>query len=420
MKIRLYQIIMAMLFLGLAGVGAQASGLPMAKPEKVGFSTERLQRLTDYFKSEIEGGKLAGAVTLVSRYGKVVHFEAQGYADLATGKKMEKDSIFRLASMTKPITATALMMLYEEGKFQLSDPISKYLPELKDLQVYAGTNADGSVKTVPAERAPTMQDVLRHTAGFTAWWYDNPVAQMYRDVDITDYDAPASAVITKLAKIPLLYQPGTKWRYSHSNTVQGRLVEVISGAPLDMFFTKRLSGPMGLEDIAFWAPPEKHNRVPNIYNLGDDGKLHELKGPIVSDRYLRELALKNGDGGLVSSAADYWHFAQMMLNGGELDGKRFLGPETVALMTRDHIAPITDRGPTLSPGYGYGLGGSVLVDTIEAATPGPAGAYGWGGGYGPRFWIDRDNGIVAILMIQRREREYLPEMRSLVYSALIQ
>ncbi len=380
--------------------------LPMAKPESVGMSTERLERIGERMQWYVDQKLVAGTVTLVARKGKVVHLEARGQRWVEQNQPMGEDAIFRIASMTKPITSVALMMLFEEGKFQLNDPISKWLPEFTTMQVAVPTEGDAAgvpYKLVPADKPITVEHVLTHTAGF---------ANSYRNAYTMPLEAKASApqspdetvadYVKRFAALPLNYQPGTKWEYSRATCVVGRLVEVMSGMTLDEFFRERIFKPLGMHDSHFYLPQEKLGRfVANYKPEGDDNHIVLVEAPDAESRFVKEPHnYFMGSGGLVSTVSDYWRFHQMMLNGGELNGVRILGRKTVELMTSNHTRdlPIWLRGP----GGGFGLGYSVTTDIGEANSMSSVGTYGWGGAYCTYFWVDPKEEVVGIIMAQVR------------------
>lgn len=395
-----------LLYLPLA---THAADLERAAPEDAGMSSERLDRLTEAMQAYVDDGKLAGMVALVSRNDKVVYLEAVGEADMETGRAMTPDTIVRIASMTKPVTSVAVMMLYEEGHFLLSDPIAKYLPELADLEVYESGEGDGMV-TRPAARQVTIHDLLTHQAGFI---YGNvitpgPLGAAYDAKAITlSGVVPAGIALpqtleeftTRLGQMPLAHDPGTQWSYGVSTDVLGRLVEVVSGMSLGDFFQARIFGPLGMTDTAFFVPEEKQDRFASVYTIGEDGAL-TLVGAAAERNYLNPTSQAlSGGGGLVSTAMDYARFSLMLLNGGALDGVRIVSPKTVDLMSMNHLP---DTHPTLPifPGAGFGLGFAVITDA--AATKGlvSEGEYSWAGFFSTDFWIDPEEDLVAVVLTQ--------------------
>ena len=387
-----------------------APDLPMAEPESVGMSRERLERINVAMQRYIDEDLVAGTVTLVARKGKVVHFEALGKRWEEENAPMTTDTIFRIASMTKPITSVALMMLYEEGHFLLTDPISKWLPEYAEMEVAIPAGEDYSgVPTIltPALRPITVRHILTHTAGLQSGYRGLLAAEYNRLSERQSPEETVGDVVTRLADLPLNYQPGDRWEYSRATDIVGRLVEVISGQTLDEFFRERIFDPLGMEDTHFYLPEEKVDRFAALYvPKGDDNAISLAEAPTAESRFVKEPHVYfMGAGGLVGTAEDYWRLHQMMLNGGELDGVRILGRKTVELMTRNHVGDLT---PWLTgPGYGFGLGYSVLLDPGEAGVPMSEGTYGWGGAFCTYFWVDPVEELIGIIMTQVRPYTHL-------------
>jgi CubicO group peptidase (beta-lactamase class C family) len=374
--------------------------LAVAKPEQVGLSSARLERVGNSFEAQIGRGRFPGAVVMVVRKGKIAYFEAFGQRDPATGARMTKDAIFRLYSMTKPFASVAAMMLVEDGKMTLADPVAKYLPQLESLQVAVpAPGADGKTTytLVPAERPMTVQDLLRHTSGLV---YSNNtpnqrVKEAYLAAGVDWRDVTPAEQIERLAKVPLAHQPGTVWEYGLSTDVLGRVVEAVSGVSLGAFLEKRLFGPLRMTDTAFLVPKAKVARLAQPFATDKEtGKPITLLDVTVPQ--------KNDAGGAGSAATtgDYARFLQMMLNGGQLDGVRVLSRATVAYMTADHLDTIKPAIVTLQPGYGFGLGFAVRKGTGVNSTVGSAGEYNWGGAAGTGFWVDPKEHLVAIMMTQ--------------------
>lgn len=388
-----------------------------SNPEEVGLSQERLNRIEPFMQSYIDEHKLPGMITMVARKGKIVHFEKYGIMDI--GKPMEPNTIFRIASMTKPITSVAVMMLYEEGYFQLDDPISKFIPEFNDLKVFSSKDSNG-IHVVDQIRPMTILDLLTHTSGLTygLGFGNTPVDSMYSAARINS--GSLKDMIQKLAKIPLLYQPGTKWHYSYSADVLGYLVEVISGKPLDVFMRERIFVPLKMKDTDFYVPKEKINRCAAIFGKSDSAGIRVILRPDIN-RISAPPKLPSGGGGLFSTASDYMAFAQMLLNKGELNGIRLLGSKTVKLMTKNHIADeLLPIGEQYLPGFGFGLGFSVLVD--QSKILGSPGEFGWPGIYNTLFWVDPSEQLICILMTQFSPFLAYPihrEFRVLVYQAIV-
>ena len=378
---------------------------------------------------------MAGIVTLIARHGKIVHFSAVGYADVEKRQRMETDTIFRFYSMTKPITSTALMMLYEEGRFQMSDPLSKYIPEFAALRVLR-TPDSAPGDTVPPDRAPTVQDAMRHTAGFTHGLTTDAYDAQYTNANVFGLDVSLAEMMGKLARIPLRYQPGTKYAYSVGPDIQARLVEVLSGMPFDEFLEKRLFGPLGMRDAAFWLQPDKAKRLAAVHweRNGrlvplDEAHGHPAGGVIVEpwsvNSYTVNHRRKGGSFGLVGTAEDYWRFAQMMLNGGQLDGVRILSPQVVRYMARDHLGAIAMQAPDGRPtGTGFGLGFAVMKDPAAAGYMSSEGTFFWSGAAATHFWIDPVEDMVVVVMTQHlgapNVTKLAAQMHTLVYSALLE
>jgi CubicO group peptidase (beta-lactamase class C family) len=416
-RIAVFFLLAAMLC-SMSSVDLQATaqtaqkGLPTAKPEDVGMSAERLGRIRVAMQRYVDKGLVPGAVTLVARRGRVVYFDAVGYRDAESKAPMTTDTIFRIASMTKPIASVGLMMLYEEGHFLLSDPIAKFLPEFTNMKVaQAATPAEAGgppYKLVPATRPITFKHVLTHTAGFknsyrglTREEYAKTYARKNSSETMTD-------VVKRLATMPLNFNPGEAWEYGPATDVVGRLVEVISGMTLDDYLEKKILAPLKMNDSHFYLPAAKLNRFVASYepdkNKGNKIKL--VEAPNLESRWLKEPHnYFSGAGGLVSTAADYVRFHQMMLNGGELDGVRILGRKTVELMTANHTGDLPLWLP--GPGYGFGLGYSVVKDIGVTGQAGTAGAYGWGGAFCTYFQVDPKEELIGIVMTQVRPYDHI-------------
>jgi CubicO group peptidase (beta-lactamase class C family) len=405
--------------LGLAAAGSvSAAPLPRApKPEAAGFSTEKLKRLDETMQTLVDQGQIAGGVTLLGRHGRVVHLKAYGKRSLESGEAMPADAIFRIRSETKPVTGVAMLILYQEGKWKLDDPVTKYLPELANLRVATGVDAEGRLILAPVNRPPTMRELMTHTAGFAYGIADDPGSvadQAYYKAGVLQSDS-LEHMVQKVGMLPMFAQPGTLWRYSVAADIQGYIVEKLSGQPLPVFMEERIFRPLGMKDTAFWAPPEKLPRLAALYD-GDPatGKLIPANEGPWRD-VTRPPAAPSGGGGLLSTAGDFARFAQMILNGGELDGVRILEPQTVALMRLNHLPPsfqITTNGtagvlrPDQKPfpfgaGMGYGLDVAVAVEPHLSGAPVGPGTISWGGSAGTWFWIDPANDLFFIGMIQR-------------------
>jgi CubicO group peptidase (beta-lactamase class C family) len=396
--------------------------------EELGFSAERLARLDDFYADAVEGGAATGVVTLVARHGRIAHLSAVGWTDLERRRPMRTDTLFRQYSMTKPIAATALMILYEEGLFQLDEPLAAYLPEFAGIRVLRHPDADLD-DTVPAERPPTIHDVLRHTAGFTHCADADPFDRRARVV--LEADSLAEAM-TRLAELPLRYQPGTRWVYSVGPDVQARLVEVLSGERYEDFLAERLFGPLGMVDSGYAVTPDRADRLATLVELDGGGVLRRsvditeraaesvLYEPWVADNPTAEHPRINGSYGLVSTAEDYARFAQMLLDGGESAGTRVLSPHTVRFMTRDHSGDFDIELPWR--GVGFGLGFATIEDAAALGVIGTDGTFFFQGMAGTVFWVDPAEQLVAVAMIQSfgHSMRVAPwySLRNLVYGAM--
>jgi CubicO group peptidase (beta-lactamase class C family) len=389
---------------------AFAAGCATQPQQGSGLSSAGLARLENTMRGEVERGRIPGVVMMIQRDGQLAYSKALGKQNPASGAEMRDDSIFRIYSMTKPIVSVGIMMLVEEGRITLSDPVAKHIPELKDLKV--GVEKDGKLEIVSAQRQPTIQDLLRHTSGFTYGVFGKSMVKELYTKNGVDSDQHTNAeLVQKLAKVPLMYQPGTTWEYGRSTDVLGHVIERVSGQTLDVFLQARILGPLGMKDTAFHAAPDRHARIAEAFAKDpDSGAAVNLLNVREPPKYLA------GGQGLVSTAADYLRFAQMLLNGGELGGVRLLGRKTVEYMASDHLGAI--RGP--GPGYGFGLGFAVRLANGLSAAPGSAGEHNWSGYGGTTFWVDPKERLVAVFMSQGpNQRNYFRELfRNGVYGAL--
>jgi CubicO group peptidase (beta-lactamase class C family) len=415
-------MLLAALLSLLIVVVAEAQSLPSAKPEQVGLSSARLNRITATLKADVDKGVLPGAVLLVARHGKVAMFDAVGMRDPATKAPMTKDAIFRIYSMSKPITSVAAMTLLEEGRFSLADPVSKYIPQLGGLKVgVEKPDADGkpTLELVPAQRPITIQDLFRHTSGLTYGFFGaGLVKKMYVDGKVWN-DYPSNAeLIERLAKLPLAYQPGTTWDYSHSTDVLGRLVEVVSSRTLYQFEKDRVLDPLGMKDTSFYVTDKsKQDRIvepfPDDRSIGIDAVFNDPR---------TAQAWESGGGGMVGTAMDYARFCQMLLNGGTLDGKRILGPKTIAYMGSDQLGTSISPGPLYLPGagFGFGLGFAVRKDGGVSPLPGSVGELNWGGAGGTYFWVDPKEDMFVVFMMQspKQRMYYRALLKDMVYAAV--
>ena len=397
-----------------------AAELPRSEPEQVGISAERLERIRSVLRDHVAEGRLAGAVALLARRGKVFFFESFGARSLHPETPMTNDTLFRIASMSKPITSVAVMMLYEQGRFLLDDPVSRYLPELGGLEVAVAPEsanpAEGAFATAPAEREMTIQDLLRHTSGLTYGFFsDSSIDQRYRQAGILTGDATIAETVEKLGELPLKHQPGTTWEYSVSVDVLGRLVEAVSGLRFDRFLEDQLFAPLRMRDTGFHIAQADLPRLSTNYRWLED-RLRPTE-PNAVEGYVEPTTHFSGGGGLVSTAADYFRFCQMLLNGGQLEGQRLLGRKTVELIRSDHLG---DIALPRRPGYGFGLGFAVRTQPGLATIPGSVGEFNWGGAYGTTFWIDPQEEFIGVFMIQLRPspRPYSREFKGLAYQAI--
>ena len=419
MRLR-YVAAVAIAALAASGFGAT---LAISKPEDVGMSAERLKRIHPMIQGHLEGRDFSGAVTLVSRKGKVVHFEAHGLADVEAKRAMTTGTLFWLASMTKPVTAVSILMLMEEGKLVLSDPVSKFVPEFKSPKVAVwnlpNDPAGAGLRLVPAAREITVRDLLTHTSGL-ANAFEGPAGDYVRRANLPS-GGSLDERVKRLAKLPLNFQPGTQWEYSPGTGFDtlGRVVEILSGMTLEQFFKTRIFDPLGMKDTFFTVPASRAADVTVAYVKNDNGLMRPpvpaAAAPPASGSYF------SGAGGLTGSAADYLQFSQMLLNGGQLDGVRLLSRKTVELMTSDAIAPLdlaNYAGDQVLKGYGFGLGVRVRRSTGDSGWLGSAGDYGWAGALGTYFWIDPKEQLIGIVMIQTRNTKLRMEYPNLVYQAI--
>lgn len=387
--------------------------LVVSDPESLGFSAERLKRLDTVMAQAVDEKEYPGVVTLLARHGKIVHYSSIGRQDLETGASMPRDAIFRIASMSKPVTAAAMMILYEEGKWTLQDPVAKFIPEFGNLQVYTGrTDLMGKLQLEEPVHAPTLLELMTHTAGFSYGNEQTPADRLYRDGGDKNILASPSlqAMVTQLSGAPLLFQPSTHWKYSVAADLQGYMIEKLSGMKFSEFLKKRLFEPLGMHDTGFYVPEDKRARFAAAYQMSDSSHHFEAPMPAATPfgNFEKPPGFESGGAGLVSTAMDYYRFCQMLLNGGQLDGVRILSPASVKLMLENHL---TDglmgdyKGSGFvtqpRPGLGYGFGGAVVTDAGLANVPMGKGSYLWDGGFGTWFWVDPTNDIVFIGMVQR-------------------
>ena len=384
-----------------------AQSLQQVAPEKVGLSKTRLDRIRPVIEKYIAENRLSGGVGLIVRRGSIAYFETYGMADTEAGKPMRKDAIFRIFSMTKAVTGVAAMTLYEEGKFSLNDPLSKYLPEFAHMKVAVEkNNAAGKPVldyTVPVEHEITVLDLMRHTSGMNYQGpHDEKGELTYRTLGLNPGGGdnfPISELVKRLSSAPLVHQPGTVWDYGFSIDVLGRFVEVVAGKPLDQVFEERIFKPLHMDDTGFYVPESKWDRLVTMYLANPEGFI-KPGPPAYQEPAKKNPTLFMGGAGLMSTAMDYVRFVEMLLNGGELDGVRILGPKTVALMRSDLLGDLPRVGNVLGPGYGFGLTFAVNRGPTKSASIESKGEYNWGGAAGTGFWIDPSERMVGVFMMQ--------------------
>jgi CubicO group peptidase (beta-lactamase class C family) len=416
MRLTIYTILLGAFW---APTGAldqpRAAELPQVAPAEVGLSSTKLQRIKKIVQGQVDKKRIAGAVILVARRGKIAFLEPFGKLDLKSGKPMPPDAIFRFYSMTKPITSVAALVLVEAGKLKLDEPVGNYLPELKELRVHAGKD-----QTIAAKRAVTIRDLMRHTSGFTYGMPNgSPVDRLYIKNKIDEGTLPD--MIRKLGTLPLQDQPGTRFNYSYSTDVLGRVIEVVSGEPLDKFFRDRILGPLDMHDTGFTIADEKLDRFAAAYARGSKAGLGVIDSPTTS-RYRKQPRLFSGGGGLLSTARDYCRFCQMLLNGGELDGTRLLRPETVAQMTSNQLPkealPVRLGGFPV-PGHGFGLGVMVRMQ-VPSGPALPDGEFSWSGAASTYFWVAPKPQLIVIILqqIEPIDISLQLSLKPLIYSAI--
>jgi CubicO group peptidase (beta-lactamase class C family) len=403
---------------------ARAQDLPTARPEEVGFSTERLARLDEKFNAYVTDNKMAGSVILVARKGKVVYNKAFGFRDKEAGAKMETSSIFRIASQTKAIVSAAIMMLQEEGKLLIEDPVSRFLPEYESTTV-AVRREGGGYDIVPAKRKMTIRELLTHTAG--VGYGEGVAADLWKKAGLQGWyfahrDEPVAETIKKIAALPMDAHPGEAYVYGYATDILGVIVEKASGISLDQFLKTRIFEPLGMTDTHFFLPPEKAKRLTTVYMPveGKPLKPAPLQGTMDSQGQYVEGPRKNfsGGAGLVSTAKDYYLFLKMIAEGGELNGKRLLSPSTVDLMVANHL----HKDIEYDAGVGFGLGFEVVLDLGQRGQPGSVGAFRWGGAYGSTYWVDPAEELIIVYFTQVRPSSIVPDqsmLRVLVYQALV-
>ena len=389
------------------------------KPEDVGLTLAGLARVDQALAEMIAARQLAGAVTLVARHGKVVHRSVQGLKDIASGEPLAQDTIFRIYSMTKPVTAVAMMILHDQGLWSPEDPISKHLPEFEGVRVFTGVGADGALQTVPADHPPTLRELLTHTAGFR-YGFDpqDPLDAAYIAAGVWGA-ANLSEMMTRLATLPLGYQPGSRWFYSLSMDVQGAIIEKLSGQTLPDFMRERIFKPLGMVDTDFYVPAEKASRLATLYRHTKSEGLTVMERPLLGRDATRIPKLASGGGGLFSTAADYARFAQMLLGKGRLGDVKILEPASVAVMTANHLSDEILGGghgvglQQIRPGFGYGFNGAVFHDPPAAGSQVGSGTYQWDGAAGTWFWVDPQNDLLYVGLIQRMAEDGAPHVQAI-------
>lgn len=393
----------------------------LAAPASLGFSPQKLEELEKHFQAYVDENKLAGLTTLIARGGNLVHFKTYGVLNKDTGNAMREDAVFRVYSMTKPITGTAMMMLWEDGKYKLDDPVSKYLPAFKKQRVFVGLKDNGEFETVAVKREMTIRDLMRHTSGLTYGLFgDSPVDRAYRGAGLFAEGTDLETLVNKLAEQPLLYQPGEAWVYSLATDVLGRLVEVLSGQPLDVFFAERIFKPLGMTDTGFQVRPDQMSRFVELYAVDNEKGLTAYRGDMFVD-FTKRPTFLSGGGGLVSTTLDYYKFAQMIANSGTLNGVRLLKKETVDMMRQDQLPDSLNGIAGGKQGLGFGLNFAVVNDVSKLGSAGRKGEFFWGGMANTLFWIDPDEKLVAMMMTNILPSGLYPlrkDMRNFVYGAL--
>jgi CubicO group peptidase (beta-lactamase class C family) len=402
------------------------------EPGEVGFDAERLARLDRFFERYVDDGRLPGWSVLISRRGRVAHLSAYGQRDVEAALPVDRDTLFRIYSMTKPVTSVATMMLYEEGAFDLNDPVSRFIPAFADARVYAGGSA-ANPATVPAVEPIRIRHLLTHTSGLTYGFHRvHPVDEMYRAAGFDSGGPPGkdlAACCDAWAALPLVFQPGTEWIYSIGTDVLGRVIEVVSGQTLDEFFETRILGPLGMTDTSFRVPPEQRERLAALYTPAP-GTGRAVRYDLIGNAAIEGTQFLSGGGGLVGSIGDYHRFTQFLLRGGQLDGHRLLSDRTLRYMTLNHLPGGVDLDTIARPlfaetryeGVGFGLGFSVLLDPAAYGTIASAGEYAWGGAASTGFWVDPAEDLTAVFMTQLLPSNTYPlrtQLRQLVYAALV-
>lgn len=412
---------LTLLTLGLS-LSATSFAQTTVSPESVGLSSERLTRIDDVVTRYMENQHISGAITALARHGETVHFSAQGYMDRENQTEMREDAIFRMASMSKPVTGVAILMMLEEGKLRLEDPVSKFIPEFTNTTVAmltdpnAPESRDPDIYKTPAEREITVRDLLTHTSGLAS---SGIASRTTARMAPRDTASNLAAYIPKLGAVPLDFQPGSRWQYSLLAGIEtlGRIVEITSGMSFDRFLQERLFVPLKMNDTSFVVPSDKLPRLVTLYERTDDGLLARQDE---TPAWLDTETLFSGGGGLYSTAADYMRFAQMLLNWGELDGQRILGTRTVELMASNHVGQLYGPDANRAEGLGFGLTVEVVLDPVLANTRRGKGSFSWGGAFGTYFWVDPYNDLVAVMMIQTPNGELRTDFINAVIQAIVE
>jgi CubicO group peptidase (beta-lactamase class C family) len=418
------------LFVVLLAVSLSAGVVATGKPEDVGMSSDRLQRINDVVQQYIASNQISGAVTVVARKGRVAHFEAQGLMDIESKTPMKKDAIFRMASMSKPVTGVAILMLMEEGKLRLTDPVSRFIPEFKNPKVAMLKNPNAApapggrgqqapppeIYTVPAERELTIRDLMTHTNGLET---GGPGSREGTRISPRNTSSNLAAYVPTLGAVPLDFQPGTKWQYSALAGIEtlGRIVEIASGLTFDQFLKQRIFDPLGMKDTSFYPTDDRVSRVVTLYQRRE-GKLNRIDTPA----WLATKTLFSGGGGLWSTADDYIAFAQMLVNGGVLNGKRLLSPRTVDLMGSNHVGDLYQGVGAVRNlhGMGFGLTVEVVMDNVAANRRESNGSFGWDGAFGTHFWVDRKEQLTGLLMVQESNGQLMRDFENAVMQAIVE
>lgn len=421
--------LLALCLTALLAPGTWGQTVETTAPQEAGLSASSLQQIDALLEQAVERKQVAGAVALIARDGIIGYHQARGFQDVEAGNEMNTDSLFRIASMSKPVTSVAVMILVDDGRLKVTDPVSKYLPEFKNPKVLKPGSGDDS-ELVPAGREITVHDLLTHTSGLTyRFMAQEPFAELYHNADICDGLARPTFTLAEnvrqLASLPLLYQPGSAFQYGMSTDVLGRLVEVISGQDLESFMSSRIFEPLGMNDTCFDLPADKTDRLAVVYEPGPNKLIQRLgevpvqKGELIycaTCPYEGQRGYCSGGAGLTSSAADYARFLQMLLDGGQSNGNRILKPETVQAMTSNQIGDLPFMSPSDRFGYGFGIVGDANNDQVAAA-----GSYYWGGFYSTSFWVDPENKLVGVCMTQLFPSDHLTlheDFKKLAYAAL--